>query len=677
MADWLHSQLEQFRVPSRLVGKLTDHGAVPRQLAPIFRDRHDLAASHDLNLEIEEAIGASRFLIVLCSPAAASSPWINEEIACFKRVHREDRVLAAIVDGEPFASDTPGRAAEECFPPALRTRFDETGNPTDQRAEPIAADLRESADGRNLGLLKLAAGLMGVGLDDLAQREAQRRHRRLYLVTGASIAGMLFASGLAYTALDARDTAHEERRQAEGLIGFMLGDLRQKLEPLGRLDVLDAVGTRALSYYERQNKSDLSDASLAQRSRALSLMGEIAFTRGDLDGALRRYREAMASTGEAVRRYPDNPQSLFDHAQNIFWVGYIDYRRGDLEPAARAFREYRRLAERMVALAPQEPAYRLERIYAQSNLGTVLMDQRKYREASEAYQRLLEPSEALFAEEPANKDYQFRLLNALAWLAEAREYSGDIDEGMAHRQRQLTLLRRLWDPVKPDAALRQDEMTARRAMARMLSYRGQMPEAIGQARQAASLAAWLTQTESQNTEWAQISAQTNFDLADLELSAGDADQARAANARGCAIADRLVETDRSVAMWRVRLQIRCAQLLARLAIRSGDGGAASTHARRALVLARGETNPLNRQLTIAKAEIMLGTALAAAGQREAGMAAFRRAAAAWPQGIEERPFELADHALLLQRVGRTDEANALRRRLAAMGYRHPDYLRAA
>ena len=113
MADWLHESLEEYRVPRRLVGRMTDQGVVPKRLSPIFRDRHELAASPDLGEEIEEAIAGSRFLIVLCSPAAARSPWINEEIACFKRLHHEDRVLAAIIDGEPFASEMPGREAEE------------------------------------------------------------------------------------------------------------------------------------------------------------------------------------------------------------------------------------------------------------------------------------------------------------------------------------------------------------------------------------------------------------------------------------------------------------------------------------------------------------------------------------------------------------------------------------
>src|SRR6476469_6872765 len=316
LADWLHRQLEEFRVPHALAGKLTEHGVIPKRLTPIFRDRHELAAADDLGGEIRNALAASQYLIVLCSPDAAKSRWTNAEIEEFKRNRPEGCVLAAIVAGEPFASEIPGREGEECFPPALRQKYDRRGRPTGKRAEPLAADLREAGDGRRMGFLKLVAGMLGVGLDELVQRETLRRQRRLAWLAAASLGGMAVTSTLAVAAFQSRNEAREQRRQAEGLVGFMLGDLKEKLEPIGRLDALDAVGRRALAYYHAQDKSQLSDEALAQRSRALTLMGEIAQTRGDTSGALKRYQEALASSGEALRRDPDNGQKIFDHAQN-------------------------------------------------------------------------------------------------------------------------------------------------------------------------------------------------------------------------------------------------------------------------------------------------------------------------------------------------------------------------
>jgi hypothetical protein len=40
LAEWLHSQLEAYKVPRRLAGQLTENGVVPKRLRPIFRDEH-------------------------------------------------------------------------------------------------------------------------------------------------------------------------------------------------------------------------------------------------------------------------------------------------------------------------------------------------------------------------------------------------------------------------------------------------------------------------------------------------------------------------------------------------------------------------------------------------------------------------------------------------------------
>src|SRR5438309_4817848 len=243
LADWLHRELERFRVPSALAGKLTANGVVPRRLTPIFRDEQDLSAGGDLAEEIKAALAASQFLVVLCSPTAAKSRWTNAEIESFKRTRPEGCVLAAVASGEPFASDLPGRNDEECFPPALRFKFDRRGHATSRRAEPLAADFREVGEGRRLAFLKLVAGMLGVGLDDLVQREQTRRQRRMAWLAAASLAGMAVTSTLAVAAFEARNAAREQRREAEGLVAFMLGCLKDKLEPIGKSAPLDCGGS--------------------------------------------------------------------------------------------------------------------------------------------------------------------------------------------------------------------------------------------------------------------------------------------------------------------------------------------------------------------------------------------------------------------------------------------------
>src|SRR3982751_6902290 len=96
LADWLHRELERFRVPHALAGKLTANGVVPRRLTPVFRDQQDLSAGGELADEIKAALAASQFLVVLCSPTSARSRWTNQEIESFKRTRPESCVIAAV-----------------------------------------------------------------------------------------------------------------------------------------------------------------------------------------------------------------------------------------------------------------------------------------------------------------------------------------------------------------------------------------------------------------------------------------------------------------------------------------------------------------------------------------------------------------------------------------------------
>ncbi|HET7864190.1 MAG TPA: toll/interleukin-1 receptor domain-containing protein [Burkholderiaceae bacterium] len=99
IAKKLQKQLETYRVPRRLVGRETSHGVVPARVSPVFRDRDELHAGADLKASVQEALSRSRWLIVVCTPDSARSPWVNREIIEFKKLHGERRVLALIARG--------------------------------------------------------------------------------------------------------------------------------------------------------------------------------------------------------------------------------------------------------------------------------------------------------------------------------------------------------------------------------------------------------------------------------------------------------------------------------------------------------------------------------------------------------------------------------------------------
>jgi len=320
MAAWLHRALESYPMPRRLVGAQSQFGPAPRRLTPIFRDRDELSASGDLGGVLSAALKDSLFLIVICSPDAARSRWVNEEILTFKRAHGEERVLALIVAGTPNVSSD-----NECFPPGLRFRLGADGQATAIQAEPIAADLRPSGDGRRLAKLKLIAGLAGVRLDDLVQRETHRRLRRLALVAGGSAIGMVVTGALAIYANAARIEADHQRAVAEKeaataratsdyLVGtFALANpATENPRTITALTILDRSAARA--------RAELADQPVVQ-ARLIDTLGQAYNNLGLYDES----RLAIEGSTQAIAHAgPDGASALLTLAQSQYQQGQFD-----------------------------------------------------------------------------------------------------------------------------------------------------------------------------------------------------------------------------------------------------------------------------------------------------------------------------------------------------------------
>ncbi len=668
LADWLFLQLERFRVPSGLAGRVTDNGVVPKRLIPIFRDQQELAAAKDLGAEIRSALATSQFLIVLCTPAAANSQWVNSEIDAFKRNHPDGCVLAAIGGGEPFASAIEGRSGEECFPPALREKYNLRGRPTGRKAEPLAADLRGDPDKRRTGFLKLVAGMLGVGLDDLVQRDTVRRQKRLAWVAAASLTGMAMTSVLAVTAIQARDSARDQRREAEGLVAFMLGDLKDKLEPIGKLDALDGVGQRVLAYYSKQDASELSDAGLLQRSRALSLTAQVAYMRGNLEGARRLYQEALAGTAEAIRRNPDDPQRVFDHAQNVFYVGSIAADRGDLAGAERAFRDYGRLASRMTTLQPDNLRWKMEAQYAAANLGFVLLRQRRFDEAARQFSAALGTIEAVAAVDPANADYQKSLADSFAWLADAQLARGDVAAAITARQHQVDLLQTL-AARSSDVILQEKLIPAQQTIGILFAAMGRAKEAEEQLQAAVATAEKLVPAEPNNSKWISFAAYAHLELAKENLLAGRPVEAAPHVARGCDYTARL-NRPAGATFWQ-SLHRMCLSRQAQLALAVGNAIKATTYAERASDLGKSvkTIDPVSDRYSFAESLLLAGDSYRAAGNDQRARQAWARGLS-FAQTLHEQPGESAIRAELLDRAGQPAAAARLRKALAAHGIRN-------
>jgi WD40 repeat protein len=197
-AEWLHDSLETYKVPAEFRSRQARTGeAMPERFYPAFQDEKELPINADLGQSIRTALRESRFLIVICSPRSATSRYVNEEVRYFKELGRGDRIMTLMIDGEPnvsFGNKAGFSTTEECFCPALRHPLNDQKEVDVTRTdaqEPIAGDVRikDSASTREATRgdlhahrpvleymkLKLLAGLMGAGFDELAQRDKERQ----------------------------------------------------------------------------------------------------------------------------------------------------------------------------------------------------------------------------------------------------------------------------------------------------------------------------------------------------------------------------------------------------------------------------------------------------------------------------------------------------------------------
>lgn len=427
-ARWLHHALESYRPPRHLQAP---NGKVPSgRLSPIFRDRDELPSAANLSEMVTAALTQSEWLIIICSPRATKSRWVNEEIRTFRRLGRSAKILCFIIDGEPGSGDH-----RECFPEALTVAETEGGAPL----EPVAADARAHGDGRNNAMLKIAAGMLGVGFDALRQRETRRRYRRLVAIATGSLLITAMTIVLAINAVIARNEAQERRAQADDLIEFMLGDLRVQLRKIGRLDVFQSVGDKALEYFAAQTDGDDSRHTLTQRARNLRQIGEVRREQGDMPSALEAFNESLRITELMAASEPENAETQLEMVNSRFYVGHVHWQRGELSLARAIFESNIPIVDAVSEKDPGNTAWLVERAYAHTNLGRVQELEGAYEDALIAYRVVMDVNQRLTELEPENPEWNMELGFANNNLGKLLFALGRLDEAETHFRNDLDI----------------------------------------------------------------------------------------------------------------------------------------------------------------------------------------------------------------------------------------------
>jgi TIR domain len=160
LAERISRRIRNYR-PPRAAG-------LPRRKLEVFRDRERLTANPDLAQLLADTVGVSTHLVLLASPSAAQSEYVDKEVATFLERKSLAGISVVACRGE----------LPENLPPALRARV----------GEPLYIDLREA--GRRtfrLETLRLIAALHGVDYSELRREDDLRRLRNRGLAVAATV----------------------------------------------------------------------------------------------------------------------------------------------------------------------------------------------------------------------------------------------------------------------------------------------------------------------------------------------------------------------------------------------------------------------------------------------------------------------------------------------------------
>jgi WD40 repeat protein len=330
----------------------------------IFRDQTGLSVTPALWSSIQTALDGSEYFVLLASPEAARSQWVNREIEHWIATKSADRILPVVTDGEWEWDPDEHDFTEEstAVPATLRGVFTE---------EPLYLDLRWARGSEHLSLqhsrfrdaiAQLAAPMHGVSKDEL-EGEDVRQHRRARRLRSGAVATLLVLALIAgltgvsavRNAEKARDAAAEALRQRQ-VADVQRGSAERSAEEAARQQEL-AAEQQSLARQQQARATDASDAAEQAEGKARNQQ-ELA------DKAAAEARRQQKLADQAARRTRQEQQAAKEASER---AQRLEQEAGRLEQEAKRLKleaerlkkvaaEQRRLAREAAAEAKRQQA---------------------------------------------------------------------------------------------------------------------------------------------------------------------------------------------------------------------------------------------------------------------------------------------------------------------------------
>ncbi len=196
-AKWLQNKLETYKLPTSLAKETGKE--LPKTFHPCFRDKTDLSETGDLSQILHDKLQKSQYLIVVCSPRAAKSKWVNKEVETFQKMGRTDKIIPFIIEGNPDTSNP----NVHCYPLTLDENI-------------LGISIPEL--GKEKAVVKTIAAMLNVNFDTLWNRHRERiLKRRIQIAIGSAIFIAVFGGFSTWQSLKIFEQNRQIQIQSESL----------------------------------------------------------------------------------------------------------------------------------------------------------------------------------------------------------------------------------------------------------------------------------------------------------------------------------------------------------------------------------------------------------------------------------------------------------------------------
>ncbi len=318
-------------------------------------------------------------------------------------------------------------------------------------------------------LLADRAGLSAAERDFIRQshqaEERRRTGQRNRLLGFIAVLGVVAAVAVwqAISATRAEQRVAREQQQtaqalseANTLIDFINFGLRDKLQPIGRLDIMQDIQSRVTAYYNNLGGTVQDDGMQRQRATNLLQQADTLAAQGKLPEAEKLYREANQSFQQRADSDPSNTGWQRDLSVSFDRIGDILSRQGKLDEAQAAFGKGLAIRKKLADSDPSNTDWQRDLSVSLNKIGDILSRQGKLDEAQAVFGKDLVIAQKLADSDPSNAGWQRDLSVSLNKIGDILRVQGKLEEAQAEFGKGLAILQKLADSDPSNAGWQAD-----------------------------------------------------------------------------------------------------------------------------------------------------------------------------------------------------------------------------